>query len=174
MITIRKAAFGEEQRVLDFYDTLIDDMKNAIYPIRWEKGVYPVLSDMVHAIKMESLYVAELDQSLVGAFIVNHIQGDGYPLVHWNKTGEASKIAVIHLLATSSKHQGQGIGRKMLEEAIAICRAQNDISVRLDTLPWNVPGKKLYEGFGFKYMGDVPLDYPSTGTINFSMYEYDL
>lgn len=174
MITIRKAACGEEQRVLDFYYSLIDDMKNATYPIRWKKGVYPVLSDMVHAIKMDALYVAESEQRIVGAFIVNHIQGDGYPLVHWNKTGDASKIAVIHLLATSPKHQGQGIGKMMLEKATAICSAENDISIRLDTLPWNVPGKKLYEGFGFKYMGDVLLDYPSTGTINFSMYEYDL
>ncbi|GEM_PF-5119322 len=32
MITIRKAACGEEQRVLDFYYALIDDMKNATYP----------------------------------------------------------------------------------------------------------------------------------------------
>ena len=94
--------------------------------------------------------------------------------MHWTKTGDASKIAVIHLLATAPKYQGQDIGRKMLEEAVAICRAENDISIRLDTLPWNVPGKKLYEGFGFKYMGDMPLDYLSTGTINFSMDEYDL
>lgn len=32
MITIRKAACGEEQHVLDFYYALIDDMKNATYP----------------------------------------------------------------------------------------------------------------------------------------------
>ncbi|WP_157982994.1 GNAT family N-acetyltransferase [Intestinibaculum porci] len=74
--------------------------------------------------------------------------------MHCTKTGDASKIAVIHLLATAPKYQGQGIGRKMLEEAVAICRAENDISIRLDTLPWNVPGKKLYEGFGFKYIVD--------------------
>jgi len=62
-------------------------MKNATYPIRWEKGVYPVLSDILHAIRMEELYVTELEQNIVGAFIVDHVQGDGYALVHWNKTG---------------------------------------------------------------------------------------
>ena len=43
-----------------------------------------------------------------------------------------------------------------------------------DTLPWNLPGKRLYESFGFQYKGDIKLDYPSTGKISFSMYEFDL
>lgn len=42
------------------------------------------------------------------------------------------------------------------------------------TLPWNLPGKRLYESFGFQYKGDIKLDYPSTGKISFSMYEFDL
>ncbi len=64
--------------------------------------------------------------------------------------------------------------RIMLEKAVEICRSENVSSIRLDTLPWNLPGKRLYESFGFQYKGDIKLDYPSTGKISFSMYEFDL
>lgn len=174
MIEIRKAGCGEENVILDFYYRLIDHMKETAYPLRWEKGVYPVLPDIVTAVNMGALYVVENDHNIVGAFIVNHIQGDGYGLVDWNRKGNAEEIAVIHLLATSPECQGQGIGRKMLEKAVEICRNEKDISIRLDTLPWNLPGKRLYESFGFQYKGDIKLDYPSTGKIFFSMYEFDL
>ena len=174
MIEIRKAVYGEENSILDFYYQLIDRMQDTAHPLRWEKGVYPVLSDIVAALDIEALYVAEEDKNIVGAFIVNHIQGDGYHLVDWNIKGNDTEIAVLHLLATSPECQGKGIGRKMLEKTVEICRNEKVISIRLDTLPWNIPGKKLYEKFGFQYKGDVKLDYPSTGKISFSMYEFDL
>lgn len=174
MIKIRKAELGEGNIVLDFYYHLIDDMQGAVYPLKWEKGVYPILSDIVFALKEGTLYVAEEEENIVGAFIVNHIQGEGYQLVDWNKKGNDTEIAVLHLLAVSPKCQGQGLGKKMLQKVVEVCKKENDISIRLDTLPWNVPGKRLYEKFGFQYKGDIELNYPSTGKISFSMYEFDL
>lgn len=100
-------------------------------------------------------YLAEEDGNIAGAFIVNHIQGEGYQLVDWNIKGSDTEIAVIHLLATAPECQGKGIGRKMLEKAVEICRSENVSSIRLDTLPWNLPGKRLYESFGFQYKGDI-------------------
>ena len=174
MIEIRRAGCGEEHTILEFYYQLIDHMQDTEYPLRWEKGVYPVLSDIADALNMGALYVAEEDGNIAGAFIVNHIQGEGYQLVDWNIKGSDTEIAVIHLLATAPECQGKGIGRKMLEKAVEICRSENVSSIRLDTLPWNLPGKRLYESFGFQYKGDIKLDYPSTGKIFFSMYEFDL
>ena len=174
MIEIRRAGCGEEHTILEFYDQLIDHMQDTEYPLRWKKGVYPVLSDIADALNMGALYVAEEDGNIAGAFIVNHIQGEGYQLVDWNIKGRDTEIAVIHLLATAPECQGKGIGRKMLEKAVEICRSENVSSIRLDTLTWNLPGKRLYESFGFQYKGDIKLDYPSTGKIFFSMYEFDL
>ena len=47
MITIRKTACGEEQRVLDFYYALIDDMKNATYPSFSERKKLEAARDVV-------------------------------------------------------------------------------------------------------------------------------
>ena len=171
---IRKAVSGEAQSVLDFYDRLIDTMRDSPYPLRWEKGVYPTLPDIEEALEEGCLYLAEDAGKIAGAFIVNHTQGTGYDSAAWVWQGDVSRVAVLHLLATDSALQGNGIGRQLLRHAAEVCRARGDGAIRLDTLPWNIPGKRLYEGFGFQYRGDVELTYPSTGTIAFSMYEYIL
>ena len=174
MIEIREAKCGEENEILDFYYQLVDTMRGTPYCPKWEKGVYPVLSDIAGAIDVNTLYIAVDDHAVIGAFILNHSQGDGYHFVDWQTKDSDGGIAVLHLLATAPACQGKGIGRKLLEKAAEVCRNQKDIAIRLDTLPWNVPGKRLYENFGFQYKGDVELDYPSTGKIAFSMYEFVL
>lgn len=72
MIEIRRAGCGEEHTILEFYDQLIDHMQDTEYPLRWKKGVYPVLSDIADALNMGALYVAEEDGNIAGVFIVNH------------------------------------------------------------------------------------------------------
>ena len=174
MIEIRKARDGEEHQVLDFYYQLVDTMKGTPYCPKWEKGVYPVLSDIAGAIGANTLYVATENHEIIGAFILNHSQGKGYQFVNWQTKNSDDRIAVLHLLATAPACQGKGVGKKLLGKAVEVCKNQKDIAIRLDTLPWNVPGKRLYENFGFQYKGDVELNYPSTGYIAFSMYEYVL
>ena len=138
------------------------------------KGIYPVLSDIAGAIGANTLYIATENHEIIGAFILNHFQGEGYQFVNWQTKNSDDGIAVLHLLATAPAYQGKGVGKKLLGKAVEVCKNQKDIAIRLDTLPWNVPGKRLYENLGFQYKGDVELDYPSTGKIAFSMYEYVL
>ena len=58
MIEIRKARDGEECQVLYFYYRLVDTMKGTPYCPKWEKGIYPVLSDIAGAIGANTLYIA--------------------------------------------------------------------------------------------------------------------
>ncbi|MGN0274274.1 MAG: GNAT family N-acetyltransferase [Chordicoccus sp.] len=116
----------------------------------------------------------ETSAEIVGAFILNHAQGARYEQADWKYQASPDRTAVLHLLATKPSLQGHGIGRRLLGEAVAIARQRGDRVLRLDTLTWNVPGQRLYEGFGFRCCGDVVLDYPSTGKIPFRMYEYEL
>lgn len=171
---IRQAKKGEEERVLSFYYELIDKMQGAKYPIRWQKGIYPVLGDIESAVEEESLYVATEEERIVSAFILNHHQGEGYEEAAWTYPAKKEEAAVLHLLATDPDRQGQGIGKMMLKKAVEISRENQDKVIRLDTLTWNVPGQKLYEGFGFHCCGDIGLTYASTGKILFRMYEYKL
>ena len=168
---IHPASPQESLRALAFYDALIDGMQEAEYPLRWVKGVYPCLADLEAAIAECSLYLAESSGRVVGAFILNHKQGEGYAAVDWAYPAAEDRVAVLHLLATAPDLQGRGIGGRLLAAARDLAAAKGDRVMRLDTLTWNVPGQKLYERFGFRWAGDVELDYATTGKIPFRMYE---
>ena len=171
---IRKALPGEEEKILDLYYTLIDLMKESPYRPTWTKGIYPVLSDVRTAVEEQSMYAAEEDGAVVGAFFIVHCQEEAYGQVPWEVDSPPEKTAVIHLLAVDPRFHNRGIGKQLLQKAAEVCRANGDLAIRLDTLPHNRPGRHMYESFGFEWRGDIPLTYPSTGTILFSMYEYRL
>ena len=103
---------------------------------------------------------------------MNDRQGQRYDEVAW--AVETDAVAVIHLLAAAPHLHNQGIGRKLLEGAREAAAEMNADVIRLDTLPYNAPARRLNESFGFQYCGDIDLFYPSAGTIPFSMYEYVL
>ena len=163
----------EAQSVLGFYYNLIDIMRDR--PIRptWTRDVYPVLDDIREAAENGWLHIAVQDGGgIVGAVVVNDFQGQRYDEVAW--AVETDAVAVIHLLAVAPHLHNQGIGRKLLERAREAAAEMNADVIRLDTLPYNTPARRLYESFGFRYCGDLDLYYPSAGTIPFSMYEYVL
>ncbi len=171
---IRKAIDGEDRFVLSFYHYLIDQMKDTEFCPSWTKGVYPTLEDIHAAISSAELYVAIGDGVIAGAFILNHEQGEGYDCIAWPVSARADQVAVLHLMAVHPAIQGQGTGRALLQKAAELAREAGDAVIRLDMLPGNLPAKKLYESFGFRYCGDVELYYPTTGTVPFSMYELEL
>ena len=168
---LRKAAIEEEQRVLAFYHDLIDAMQGQEYCPYWTKGVYPTLEDIHAAIDGSNMYLAVEGGTIAGAFILNHHQADDYKRVRWPTEAEPARVGVLHLLAVHPAFQGRGVGRRMLARAVEESRARGDLVIRLDTLTWNLPGRRLYEGFGFRYCGDFEQTYRTTGTIPFSMYE---
>lgn len=168
---IRKAAPGEEDFVLSFYHDLIDGMKDQTYRPSWTQGVYPAMGDIQSAIRRSELYLALEDGRIAGAFILNRTQGAGYDKVDWTVNADPDRVSVVHLLAVDPAIHGRGIGKLLLQKVVEVSRARGDEVIRLDTLTRNLPGRKLYEGFGFHYCGDYDLTYPTTGTIPFSMFE---
>lgn len=168
---LKQAKPGDERSALDFYHKLIDDMRGTGL-LRWEKGVYPTLSGLQGAVRAGSLYLGYEDRRIAGAFILAQGQTKEYEQVPWTRDVPADKVAVLHLLATDRELQGQGIGTRLLQEAVRVAEARGDEVIRLDTLTYNIPGQKLYEKFGFLCCGDVEIYYPTTGKIPFRMYEY--
>jgi len=173
-MTIRRAAAGEEDSVLAFYGDLIERMRNREYRPSWTIGVYPAWEDIHAAIAASDLFVALEAGAIVGAFILNHVQAESYRDVRWAFPATPDRVGVIHLLAVHPAIQGRGAAKELLRRAAEESRSRGDVVIRLDTLTWNLPGRRLYEGFGFRYCGDYQQTYPTTGTIPFSMFELDL
>jgi RimJ/RimL family protein N-acetyltransferase len=56
-------------------------------------------------------------------------------------------------LMVSASYRRQGIGRALLEAAVGWARDSGVTKLELHVFPWNEPGIKLYEQFGFEREG---------------------
>ena len=56
-------------------------------------------------------------------------------------------------LMVSASYRRQGIGRALLEAAVGWAREAGVSKLELHVFPWNEPGIKLYEQFGFEREG---------------------
>jgi RimJ/RimL family protein N-acetyltransferase len=64
----------------------------------------------------------------------------------------SSHVADLGLMVAAS-HRRRGIGRTMLEAAVAWAQRSGISKLELHVFPWNGPAIQLYEGFGFEREG---------------------
>ena len=89
-----------------------------------------------------AVYVAEEeDGELVGRL---SLARDPHPSSH--------HVADLGLMVAAS-HRRQGVGRMLLEQAVAWARDAEVSKLELHVFPWNEPAIRLYETFGFEREG---------------------
>jgi RimJ/RimL family protein N-acetyltransferase len=89
-----------------------------------------------------AVYVAETDEGeVVGRLSLSR---DTHP--------GSSHVADLGLMVAAS-HRRQGIGRALLEQAVAWCRAAGIRKLELHVFPHNEAAIRLYEEFGFEREG---------------------
>jgi RimJ/RimL family protein N-acetyltransferase len=64
----------------------------------------------------------------------------------------SAHVADLGLMVAAS-HRRLGIGRALLAQAVAWCRSVGVRKLELHVFPWNEPGIRLYETFGFEREG---------------------
>jgi len=170
-IRIKPAQMAEYDIVETFYRTLIESMRDSEFSPEWEVGVYPTEKFLRDAITEQTLYLASLKESLVGAMILNHEYAPEYENVKWQIDAGRDEIMIIHALGVSARHQGRGIAKEMVSSAIEICKNSSFKAIRLDVLRKNIPAAKLYLSMGFKYIATIKIYYEDTGLTDFQLYE---
>ena len=83
-------------------------------------------------------------------------------------------VGVLHVVATLPAYHGRGFARQLLQGGMEIARADGLSVLRLDTFPYNVRGRGLYESCGFADKGEWTVYYPALGDIQVIMYELAL
>ena len=170
-MTIKLAKLVDFENVMQFYYDLIESMQNAEYRPGWEKDIYPTRLFIRDAIAKNELYIAIIDEKIIGSMVMNHDCADGYSKIKWEISADKNRIVIIHALGVSSHHQGKGIARKMVGFAIENCKNNGIKAIRLDVLVSNIPAQKLYSAMGFIYKGTIQLFYEDTGLTDFYIYE---
>jgi RimJ/RimL family protein N-acetyltransferase len=88
-----------------------------------------------------AVFVAEEDGELIGRL---SLARDPHP---------ASRHVADLGLMVAAAHRRKGVGRALLERAVAWARAAGIRKLELHVFPWNEPAIALYESFGFRREG---------------------
>lgn len=171
---IRKALTNEYEKVLNFYDRLIDDMQGREYHPKWQKGIYPAPAELKSALENSELFIFEEAHEVIAAMRLNHEAADGYEKASWAVDAAKEEVTVIHMLGVAAPHQGKGIAKQMVRFVIEKAQSEKQKAVRLDVLLGNLPANRLYESMGFAYREKITLFYEDTGMTDFELYEYTL
>ena len=106
--------------------------------------------------------------------MIVHDSDENHAQIAWNVSAPKNEITTLHLLAVDPKLQGRSIGFKLMKFAENLCRDRGDKVIRLDALPENVPGNKLYRKCGYHLVSKETRFYESAGYIGFNLYELAL
>lgn len=124
---------------------------------QWDEN-YPDLESITNDINTGTLFTYKMEEEIVGIVVLNEIQDEEYAEINW-RTPLDSKNLVIHRLAVSPKHQGQGIARKIMDFAENFAVENKYDSIRLDTFSQNPRNQKFYLNRGYQELGSVFLKY---------------
>lgn len=101
------------------------------------------LEDVDDRVARAQVLVAERDGRLLGG--VTYVPGPG----PWAEFADAD-AAGIRMLAVDLDAQGEGVGRRLVEECLALARAQGKARIVLHTGPEMLAARHLYGELGFE------------------------
>ena len=172
---MRAAEPHEADAVIAFYHALITENQTSPYHPDWRIGIYPTDDAILAYIRSGAMYVLDDPAGgYLGACALASEPCEGYESVPWAVDAPWSEVAVVHLLCVACRMHGRGIGREMVAQLLALCRAAGKQAVRLDVMTKNLPAHRLYTSAGFTRIGRFRIFYEDTGAMEFDMYEFDL
>ena len=110
------------------------------YPFPWTRGIF---RDCLHA--NYPMWVQECDGRIVGYGVLSI----------------AVEEAHVLNLCTAPDHEGQGLGRRMLQALLRVARGHGTRRVFLEVRPSNLRAIALYDATGFNEIGRRPRYYPA-------------
>ncbi|MYM31925.1 ribosomal protein S18-alanine N-acetyltransferase [Duganella sp. CY15W] len=116
-------------------------LEQSVYPYPWSMANFV---DSLNS-NYEAWVLRDSDGSLLGYFLLMAV------------------VDEAHLLnvAVSAEKQGQGLGRFLLNQAVACARGLGMESVLLEVRPSNMRALEIYERYGFKQIGRRKGYYPA-------------
>lgn len=170
-IIIELAKETDIDELAKLYDDLNDHLAKGINYPGWRKGIYPIRESALHGLTNNNLYVARINEKIVGSIILSHEAEKAYHKAKWAFDSDYSDVFVVHTFAIHPDFLKCGIGKTLLDFASELAVKSNIKAIRLDVTEKNIPAIKLYEKCGFKYIDTVDLGLGEYGLPWFKLYE---
>ena len=169
-INFRPAKENEKQKIIEFYDYVIEVNGASQYNIKWQKNVHPSHELLNTSVDNKELFICEEKGEILAACIMNKSYNEAYDTVPWGT--DTKDIGIIHVLATRPDCFGRGIATTLIEGLKNYAKETGIKSIRLDVLKYNTPGIVLYNKCGFVMRKEMIMTIPHLGDLNFELYEF--
>lgn len=124
---------------------------------QWDEN-YPDRMSLERDITSNTLFAYREKGEVIGIVVLNETQDPEYADIQWS-TKESDRNIVVHRLAVSPDHQGQGIARKIMDFAEEWAHKNDFDAIRLDTFSQNPRNQRFYKNRGYTELGSVYLSY---------------
>lgn len=119
---------------------------------------YPDETTFKQDIKHQALYVATLNNFVVGVIYISSSLEPTYAKIKGKWLTLNNNYGVVHRLAVRQAYYGQGVSIALMEHAEKILRSQKIKSIRIDTAKENQPMQRLIKKLNYQYCGLINLN----------------
>ena len=170
-MSIRIATIKDVKAISDIYEEIHDLEEKKLTHTGWKRNVYPTEKTAISAIEKGEMYVIELDNKIVAAAKINHMQEKEYSFINWKYDASPEKVLVIHTLVVSPKNSKKGIGTAFVNFYEETAKKLNCTVLRLDTNEKNLKARELYKKLGYSEAGVIPTVFNGIDGVSLVLLE---
>jgi ribosomal protein S18 acetylase RimI-like enzyme len=161
---IRLATLNDIEAIMNLVAGVIPVMQ-ASGNFQWDH-TYPNAEVFNNDVKLNQLWVADINGDIGGIIAITTDQNDAYADVGWDITESA---IVTHRLAVSVNHRRLGIAEALLKQAEVVAQQRGIHILRIDTNSTNKATRILFPKLGYEFAGEV--SFPFRPSLRFYCYE---
>ena len=94
MITLRNAKIEESEKILSFYQNIIDSIKGTEFKPKWSES-YPNLEFIETSIEKQELYIYTEDNNVIACVVLNNRFDPEYENIDWISDAKPQEIVII-------------------------------------------------------------------------------
>lgn len=151
-MTIRRATYDDIPQIANLVAEVVPVMR-AAGNFQWGND-YPNAEVFREDIRLNQLWIAEIDEQIAGVAAFTTDQDDEYADAGIDITETA---IVTHRLAVSIHYQGRGVAAALLQQAETEAINRDIKTLRVDTNTANTATQRLFPKLGYTLMGEISL-----------------
>jgi len=151
---IRRALLSDVPSIMQVIADVVPAMRES-GNYQWDH-TYPNSAVFEEDIAVDQLWVAELDNEIAGVAAITTEQYPEYATVGLDINETA---IVVHRLAVSPRFRGKGIAAALMQQAESEAIKRDIKTLRIDTNTANQATQKLFPKMGYRFAGEMGLDF---------------